>query len=114
MNLEEYIKKITNTCNTPYDIWPIMKQALLDKDISKEDYVGLQIANGKITREFFKQNEKEKKHLISYPLRVGRKQGRAILDANGIEVVVVPRGKELLAKKICILLNTAQEIKNID
>jgi len=42
-----------------------------------------------------------------FPLRVGRKQGRALLDADGIEVVVFPKGAELMAKITCDLWNNA-------
>lgn len=54
---------------------------------------------------------------ITYPLRLGRKQKRAILDAEGIEVVVFPIGREDLAKETVNLLNQNEknkEIKNID
>ncbi len=45
------------------------------------------------------------------PFRVGRKRGRAILDVNGLEVVVLRKGLEEMAKKICDLLNTDAEQK---
>lgn len=40
-----------------------------------------------------------------YPLRVGRKQKRAVLDANGIEIVIFQRGHEEMAQLTCDLLN---------
>jgi len=45
-----------------------------------------------------------------YPLRVGRKQKRAILDANSAEVVIFEKGHEQLAQLTCDLLNS----KHID
>ena len=39
------------------------------------------------------------------PFRVGRKQSRAILDSNGIELVIFPEGAELYAKRFCEVLN---------
>ena len=41
----------------------------------------------------------------SYPLRVGRKQKIAVLDANGIEIVIFQKGQEQLAQLTCDLLN---------
>ena len=43
---------------------------------------------------------------IAYPLRVGRKQKRAILDANSSEIVIFEKGHEALAKLTCELLNS--------
>ena len=37
--------------------------------------------------------------------RVGRKQKRAILDKNGLEVALFSRGQEQLAQQTCDLLN---------
>lgn len=45
--------------------------------------------------------------------RIGKKQKRAILTANGNEVVVFPKGKEALAEKVCNLLNTELEVNKI-
>jgi len=45
-----------------------------------------------------------KKELV-YPLRVGRKQKKAVLDANGVEIVIFERGNEILAQLTCDLLN---------
>lgn len=39
------------------------------------------------------------------PFRVGRKQNRAVVDANGIEVVVFKKGDESLANAFCDLIN---------
>lgn len=46
-----------------------------------------------------------KDYINVYPLRVGRKQKRAVLDANGIEIVIFERGQEELAQLTCDLLN---------
>ena len=46
---------------------------------------------------------------IAYPLRVGRKQKRAVLDANGIEMSIFPKGQEGLAQLTCDLLNHNHE-----
>lgn len=40
-----------------------------------------------------------------YPYRVGRKQGGAILNAEGLEVVLFPVGKEQDAQEYCDFLN---------
>lgn len=45
--------------------------------------------------------------------RIGKKQKRAILTANGNEVVVFPKGKEALAEKVCNLLNADLEVNKI-
>ena len=37
--------------------------------------------------------------------RLGKKQKRAVLDSNGIEVVVFPKGKELYAELFVEFLN---------
>jgi len=39
------------------------------------------------------------------PFRVGKKQERAVLDADGREVVVFPRGREFFAKQFVELMN---------
>ena len=39
------------------------------------------------------------------PFRIGKKQKRAILDANGIEVIIMPHNSELQAKLYCDYLN---------
>lgn len=46
-----------------------------------------------------------KENKITYPLRVGRKQKIAVLDANGIEIVIFKKGQEDLASLTCDLLN---------
>lgn len=40
-----------------------------------------------------------------FPFRVGRKQSRAVLDADGIQIVVFNQGYEELAQLTCDLLN---------
>jgi len=45
-----------------------------------------------------------------YPLRLGRKQRRAILDADGIEVAIFSVGSEDLAGYACDLLNTQHKV----
>jgi hypothetical protein len=39
------------------------------------------------------------------PFRVGRKQKRAVLDSNGLEVVIFPKGLESWAELYCSYLN---------
>lgn len=39
------------------------------------------------------------------PFRVGKKQLRAVLDAEGREVVLFPKGREYLAKEYVQFLN---------
>ena len=43
------------------------------------------------------------------PFRIGKKQRRAILDANGKTVVVFRKGDEKLALHFCKLYNTSNE-----
>lgn len=45
--------------------------------------------------------------------RIGKKQKRAILTADGNEVVVFPKGKEALAEKVCNLLNAELKVNKI-
>jgi len=40
------------------------------------------------------------------PFRVGRKQNRAVLDGNGLEVVVFAKGLEEMAQQYCDFLNS--------
>lgn len=44
------------------------------------------------------------------PFRVGRKQKRAVLDAQGREVVIFPFGLEEYAKEYAEFLNTKKEL----
>lgn len=46
-------------------------------------------------------------HILDFepPFRVGRKQGRSVLDNKGHEVVIFPMGHELMAKNYCDFLN---------
>lgn len=44
------------------------------------------------------------------PFRVGKKQKRAVLDANGLEVVIFPKGNEFYAEYFCECLNDAEFI----
>lgn len=41
----------------------------------------------------------------SFPFRVGRKKGIAILDADSCEVVIFPEGSEEMARITCLLWN---------
>jgi hypothetical protein len=50
---------------------------------------------------------------FKYPFRVGRKQNRAVLDANGIQVVVFEVGAEELAQLTCDLLNKHNQVSNV-
>lgn len=51
-----------------------------------------------------------KQDVFKFPLRVGRKQGRAVLDANGINVCLFPVGKEAFAQEFCNQANMLHEI----
>ena len=44
------------------------------------------------------------------PFRVGRKQQRAVLDAQGREVAIFPFGLEEYAKEYAEFLNTKKEL----
>lgn len=50
-----------------------------------------------------------KAKLFAPPFRVGKKQGRAVLDSNGHEVVVFPNGLEDMAQKFCDHLNNSRD-----
>lgn len=43
------------------------------------------------------------------PFRVGKKQGRAVLDGDGHEVVIFPTGFECMAKEYCEFLNSKKK-----
>jgi hypothetical protein len=45
------------------------------------------------------------KSKLTYPFRVGRKQGRAVLSSCGNLVVLFPIGMEEWAKEYCQMLN---------
>lgn len=42
---------------------------------------------------------------IKLPVRVGKKLGRAVLDADGLEIVVFNKGMEDYAKLFCAFIN---------
>jgi len=44
------------------------------------------------------------------PYRVGRKQKRTVLDSNGCQVVIFPKGQELMAQEYCDFLNDCKTI----
>jgi len=44
------------------------------------------------------------------PFRVGKKQSRAVLDSNGLEVVVFPKGLESWAIDYCRYLNDKNSV----
>jgi len=48
-----------------------------------------------------------------YPLRVGRKQKRAILDADGIEVCIFSTGNEVIAQQFCNYMNLRNSIRKL-
>lgn len=48
---------------------------------------------------------KKDAYKFSPEFRVGKKQGRAVLDGNGYEVVVFPKGQESMAEHFCDFLN---------
>jgi hypothetical protein len=43
--------------------------------------------------------------VFTTPFRIGRKQKRAILDANGIAVIIMPHNSEIQAQLYCDYLN---------
>lgn len=43
------------------------------------------------------------------PFRLGRKNKNAVLDANGLEIIVFPEGSEFFAEKFCIFANKEQK-----
>lgn len=47
----------------------------------------------------------------THPYRVGKKQNRAVLDANGLEVVIFPEGNEIFAQEFCQMLNNKSSDK---
>lgn len=47
------------------------------------------------------------------PFRVGKKQGRAVLDSNGHEVVVFPNGLEDMAQEYCEFLNCKPNVSSV-
>lgn len=47
------------------------------------------------------------------PFRVGKKQGRAILDVNGLEVVIFPKGSEGFATDFCEWLNAKYKVVEV-
>lgn len=46
-----------------------------------------------------------------FPLRVGRKQKRAVLDREGIEVVILKKGDEEMAQIFCDMMNKYYDTK---
>ena len=48
------------------------------------------------------------------PFRLGKKQNRAVLDANGQEVVIFPKGCEYLASKYVELINDSLHSYNLN
>ena len=44
-------------------------------------------------------------HNATPPFRLGRKQQRAVLDANGLEVMLFPNNFEIMAQMYCDYLN---------
>jgi hypothetical protein len=44
------------------------------------------------------------------PFRVGKRQGRAVLDRDGLEVVIFPKGLEEMASHYCKILNSNFQI----
>jgi hypothetical protein len=43
--------------------------------------------------------------IFKMPFRLGKKQKRAVLDADGHEVVTFPKGREVLAKEYVDIMN---------
>jgi hypothetical protein len=50
-------------------------------------------------------NKKYDDKIYTPPFRIGAKQKRAILDANGKEVLIMPKHSELQAAMYCDYLN---------
>lgn len=46
---------------------------------------------------------------LTHPFRVGKKRQRAVLDAEGKEVVVFPEGLESMAAEYCQFLNNKND-----
>lgn len=42
---------------------------------------------------------------INLPIRVGKKEKRGVLDSNGLEIVIFPKGMENYAQFFCDTLN---------
>jgi len=51
-------------------------------------------------------NTKQAEKIFKPPFRLGRNQDRAILDSDGIQVIVFPKGQEKMAADYCSFLNT--------
>lgn len=51
---------------------------------------------------------------LEYPLRVGKKQKRAILDANGIEIGIFNTSSEELAQEFCDYLNMKALVNRVE
>jgi hypothetical protein len=66
---------------------------------------------------YFKNDENSNKSvplrydadMFTPPFRVGRKHKRAILDANGLEVIIMPHNSEKQAQMYCDYLNGSQQ-----
>lgn len=51
---------------------------------------------------------------FKYPLRVGRKQKRAILDAYGKEVCIFHTGSEEIAQEFCDFMNLKNSVSRVE
>ena len=75
-------------------------------DILLNIYLGIWVLIASLTIWFFYIRKWFKKPIVKY--RVGKKQGRAILEVEtGKEYLIFPTGKEDLAKCFCEWLNTS-------
>lgn len=51
---------------------------------------------------------------FKYPLRVGRKQKRAVLDADGKEVCIFQTSSEEVAQEFCDFLNMKNQVSRVE
>lgn len=51
---------------------------------------------------------------FKYPLRVGRKQKRAVLDADGKEVCIFQTGSEEIAQEFCDFMNLKNSVSRVE
>ena len=79
-----------------------MKQEGLIINMMREDEKnGIYQTDEELIEEYVESRYDKK---FTPPFRVGRKQGRAVLDSKGIEVIVFPNSEEQ-AQKYCDYLN---------
>lgn len=97
MNTEDFIKKHLNFSDRDLEYRPIFKywqtlELMEEYHQAKLKLLGI----GDVSNRFDSK--------YTPPFRVGRKQGKAVLDANGIEVVFFKNSEEQ-AREYCDYLN---------